>query len=237
MHPLIPTRPAAALFVVFAMAYAAPADAQYTYSDSSSSGRATTPETFAFEIRIGGYRPDGTNGFDEAFQTAYGDEIGPMVGLELDVLPLRIPYVGMFGGGLRFDWAKYSGKAKGPTGENLDQNQEFRVFGLPVLAVLRVDVLARELDVPLIFTGKLGFHTVFTLIDNGSRRAHSGVANGLSWGAQIALELDFINPRRAATLDNEWGINHTTLLFELFGNTAGIGGANIAWTAGLGMTF
>ncbi|MBO6937613.1 MAG: hypothetical protein JJ863_21770 [Deltaproteobacteria bacterium] len=233
---MTPTK-AAALLVLAMAATAAPAEAQYTYSDAYDRN-ASSPETFAFEIRVGGYRPDGTNGFDEAFQRNFGDEIGPMVGLELDVLPFRIPYVGMVGLGLRFDWAKYTGKARSTTGMgNVDQSQEFRVFGLPLLAVLRVDVLARELNIPVVFTGKLGLHTVFTLIDNGSRREHSGVSNGLSWGAQVALELDFINPRRAANLDNEWGINHTALLFELFGNTAGIGGANIAWTAGLGMTF
>lgn len=236
MHSMTLTKAAAALAIA-AVASAAPAEAQYTYSDAYDRS-AESPETFAFEIRVGGYRPDGSNGFDEAFEENFGDEIGPMVGLELDFLPLRIPYVGMVGAGLRFDWAKYTGKARALTGMgNVDQEQEFRVFGLPVLAVLRVDVLARELGVPVIVTGKLGLHTVFTTIDNGSRREHSGVALGLSWAAQVALELDFINPRRAKTLDNEWGINHTALLFELFGNTAGVGGSNLAWTFGLGMTF
>jgi len=231
------SRTAAAGLALAAASFAAPAEAQYTYSDAYDED-SSSPEMFAFEIRVGGYQPDGPGGFDEAFQESFGDEIGPMVGLELDVLPFRIPYVGMIGLGLRFDWAKYSGKARSldPNAE-VSQSQEFRVFGLPVLAVLRVDVLARELNVPVVFTGKLGFHTVFSTIDNGSRREHSGVSNGLSWGAQVALELDFINPSRARTLDDEWGINHTALLFELFGNTAGFGGANIAWTAGLGMTF
>jgi len=235
--PVTFSRVAAAGLAFAAMAFAAPAEAQYTYSDAYDE-QSSSPEMFAFEIRVGGYRPDGSNGFDESFQGNFGDEIGPMVGLELDVLPFRIPYVGMLGAGLRFDWAKYTGKARtvDPNAEST-QNQKFRVFGLPVLAVLRVDVLARELNVPVVLTGKLGLHTVFTTIDNGSAREHSGVSLGLSWGAQIALELDFINPSRARSLDDEWGINHTSLLFELHGNTAGIGGANLAWTAGLGFTF
>lgn len=228
---------AASALALAAMASAAPAEAQYTYSDAYDRPSAS-PETFSLEIRVGGYRPDGTGGFDESFQANFGDEIGPMVGLELDVLPLRIPYLGMVGVGLRFDWAKYSGKARAATGtDNLDQSQEFRLFGLPLLAVLRIDVLARELDIPVVFTGKAGLHTVFTAIDNGARREHSGVALGFSWGAQVALELDFINPRRAKSLDNEWGINHTALLFELHGNSAGVGGSNLAWTFGLGLTF
>lgn len=233
---------AAAALALAAAATAAPAEAQYTYSSSYSDtyDRPTaSPEHFAMEIRVGGYSPDGEGGFDEAFQRNFGDEIGPLVGLELDVVPLRIPYVGLVGVGVRFDWAKYTGKARALAGDtgNVDQEQEFRIFAFPAMAVLRVDVLARELGVPVILTGKLGLSTVVTTIDNGSRREHAGVNFGLAWGAQVALELDFINPNRARTLDDEWGINHTYLLFELLGNTNGLGGSNIAWTAGLGLTF
>ena len=63
---------------------------------------------------------------------------------------------------------------------------------------------------------------------------------GLRWGAQVALELDFINPQRARVLDDEWGINHTMLFVELFGSTAESKltlGTNLSWLAGLGMTF
>ena len=34
------------------------------------------------------------------------------------------------------------------------------------------------------------------------------------------VELDFINPARARSLDEDWGINHTTLFFEILGSTA-----------------
>ena len=42
---------------------------------------------------------------------------------------------------------------------------------------------------------------------------------------------------RARNLDDEWGINHSYLLFELFGSTADFGGSSLAWTGGLGLTF
>jgi hypothetical protein len=214
-----------------------PAESQAQYEYSESFQRTESPEWFAFELRVGGYQPDGTNGFDEAFAASFGGDIGPMVGLELDFYPVRIPYVGQLGLGFRFNWARYTGAAQAADGSTSTQEQKFRLFALPALAVLRVDVLARELDIPLVLVGKIGFDTVISTIENGSRTVHEGIEFGLHWGAQAALELDFINPRRAASLDSEWGINHTYLLFELFGNTVGFGGANLAWTLGLGMTF
>ena len=190
------------------VAFSGEAAAQYTYSDSYDRP-SQSPELFVFELRIGGYTPDVGNG---AFDTVFGGDIGPMIGLELDFVPFRIPYVGLLGAGVRFNWAKYT--ASGcldigctPAGDGMavDQELEFRIFPLQGLAVLRVDVLARELNVPLIFTGKIGFDTVLYRVQNGSTTETEGYSFGLHWGAQVALELDFINPRRARTLDDEWG--------------------------------
>ena len=119
----------------------------------------------------------------------------------------------------------------------MDQELKFRIFPLQALLVLRVDVLARELNIPLVFAGKLGLDMVFSSIENGSTTEAEGRSFGFHWGAQVALELDFINPRRARNLDDEWGINHSYLLFELFGSTADFGGSSLAWTGGLGLTF
>ena len=107
------------------------------------------------------------------------------------------------------------------------------------MGVLRIDALPRHLSIPLVLTGKLGLDTVFYDIKGGGQSAR-GFSIGLRWAAQIALELDFINPRRARALDEEWGINHSTLYLELFGSTADSAmnvGNNFAWAIGLGLTF
>ena len=54
------------------------------------------------------------------------------------------------------------------------------------------------------------------------------------------MEFDFISPRRAASLDADWGINHSYLLFELMGSNITSGtdfGDSLTWTVGLGLTF
>ena len=218
---------------------ASAAEAQSVYSDAYNR-RSESPENFAFELRIGAYSPDvGNDAFDRVF-----DDLGPMVALELDYYPFRIPFVGLVGAGLQMGWARYTGpgcvdaECTPPDDEStVNQELKFRIFPITPMAALRVDVLARKLDVPLVFVGKVGLDAIFYTIDNGSEREASGSRFGLRWAAQAALELDFIAPHRARALDDEWGINHSYLFFELYGSTASFVGTHLAWTAGLALTF
>ncbi len=196
-----------------------------------------SPELFALEIGVGQYRVSDNEAFDRVF-----DDHGPHLRLELDFMPFRIPYFGRIGAGFQFGWAKFT--AQGCTDATCtnrsDEETRIRIFPLAPVAVLRIDVLARDLGIPLIFAGKIGMDAVIFDAGTGSRDETSGVNIGLRWGAQVALELDFINPQRARVLDDEWGINHTMLFVEIFGSTAANKlklGTNLSWVAGLGMTF
>ena len=88
-----------------------------------------------------------------------------------------------------------------------------------MIATLRIDALARNTPVPLVFTGKIGYNTVFFKESVGGAESR-GRSHGLGWGAQIALELNFINPRRANALDEDWGINSSFFFFEIAGSDA-----------------
>ena len=68
----------------------------------------------------------------------------------------------------------------------------------------------------------------------------SGRSIGLRWGVTFALELDFIEPRAARRLDEDWGINHSYLFVELYGSLLGSSipmRDAFTWSAGLGLTF
>lgn len=196
-------------------------------------------EMFAFELGVGQYRPDVGN---DAFDRVFGSDFGPALRLELDVLPLRIPYVGRVGVGVNAGWSLHSNGACIDVActERADEETEMRIWPIGVMAVLRIDVLARELSIPLLLTGKIGLDAVVYDINSGANDEASGVSLGLKWSAQLALELDFIRPTRARSLDEEWGINHTFLFAELFGSTASSNlpvGTSLSWLVGLGMTF
>jgi hypothetical protein len=200
-----------------------------------------SPEMFTLELRVGTYRPD----LGRAFSDSFGGDLGPMLGVELDLHVFRIPYLGPLAVGASFGWAEWSGPARAatPGGPNVGDTG-LSSIQLNVLAVLRVDGLARYLAVPLIVSGKIGPDVGFWQTGAGGVTQADGWSVGLRWAAQIALELDFLELRAARRLDDEWGINHTEVFFEFFGSTMGQWatdqlpiGTGLAWTAGLGLTF
>jgi hypothetical protein len=174
------------------------------------------------------------------------DDRGPLLSTELNFFLFRIPYFGRFGLGGRVGWTRHSGMAlpvdvdREADPEDLEGQGEptaMTLFPLTPLAVLRIDVLARELGIPILFALKLGMDIIPWRISRGGVTDEKGVEYGMRWGAQVALELDFLEPRAARRLDDEWGINHTFIFVEIFGSTAQDLGANFAWTAGLGIVF
>lgn len=201
--------------------------------------RRESPEYLAWELlRVGIHTP---NFSGDAFDRFFGGDLGPMIATEFDFLPLRIPYVGRFGVGVGFGWSEYSGQtcvAPDCTTQT-DESTDLRLLPLSALGVLRVDVLSRRFNVPLLVTAKIGMDAIFFRIDTGGSTTSESVSLGLRWAVQAAFELDIINPRAAHALDQEWGINHSFLFFELYGSTANDPlpvGTDLSWAAGLGLS-
>jgi hypothetical protein len=169
----------------------------------------------ALELKMGPYIPG--NGKNHAFKDTFGDDKGWMVSFELDVTLIHVPYVGQFSLGAGFGWAAYDAKAKSdPGGATTSETTKLTLYPLSALAVLRVDSLARYTVVPLTFAGKLGADFVPWKTTTGSSTDANGLNKGFRWGAQAAFELDFFNHQSARRMDEEWGINHTFLLFEFY---------------------
>ncbi|MFW5921461.1 MAG: MXAN_2562 family outer membrane beta-barrel protein, partial [Polyangiales bacterium] len=180
-----------------------------------------SPEYVVWELfRLGPYTPKEPSEFD-----GFSGDRGPMLTTEVDFIIWRIPYVGPIAAGARFGWARYKGPAVDASGMNTGEKTKLNIFPFSALAVLRIDVLARELDVPILLTGKVGLDVIPWKSKTGGSSVDpfgdDAVSLGLVWGGQVALELDFLEPRAARRLDEDWGINHSFLFFELFGSTAG----------------
>ena len=200
-----------------------------------------TPEAYLLSFGVGAYKPDpGSDSFD----LVYSGDNGPILLGEFDLYLYRIPFIGPIGIGLQGGWAAYTGsacRADSPPGSCVPSSDsaKFTLFPLNILATLRIDALARKTPVPLVFTGKIGYNTVFFKESAGARQSR-GRSHGLGWGAQIALELNFINPRRANALDEDWGINSSFFFFELAGSNANSRapvGDKFYFTGGVGITF
>ena len=199
-----------------------------------------TPEGYLLSFGVGAYRPDPGS---ESFNLVYSGN-GPILLGEFDIFLYRIPFVGPIGLALQGGWSNYKGQAclaSSPPGtcSPSSDSTKLTLFPLNVGAVLRVDALARKTPVPLVFMGRVAFNSVFFNERVGSRKTN-GRSHGFGWGAQIALELNFVNPRRANALDEDWGINSSFFFFELAGSDANSRapvGDKLYFMGGVGITF
>ena len=207
---------------------------------SESSRPGWSPEGYLLSFGVGAYRPDPGNDW---FQGTYPGDNGPLLLGEFDIFLYRIPFIGTIGIGVAGGWAAYTGtrclnsppEPCIPSGDSA----KLTLFPLNALAVLRIDALSRKTPVPLVFTGKMGFNTAF-FKESGGASSGRGRTHGFGWAVQIALELNFVNPRRANALDEDWGINSSFFFFELAGSDANNRaplGDPFYFSGGVGITF
>jgi hypothetical protein len=195
-----------------------------------------SPERFVLEFRGGPYRPDVGTSADSVFD---GD-MGPLLAFEIDVMIFQLKDIGSLLFGTGFGWAAFSGSALDMSGNPAGEETTLIMYPIPLMGAIRIEALSRYLNVPLLFAGKLGLDMIVWDASTGATTDATNLSIGLRWGAQVALELDWFERRAARALDDEWGINHTFILFEIFGSTAAstlpLGPKDgWAWALGLGM--
>ncbi|MGF1466219.1 MAG: MXAN_2562 family outer membrane beta-barrel protein [Sandaracinaceae bacterium] len=205
-----------------------------------------SPEVVSLELRAFGIHfPNLGSSFDDFF----GGDIGPLLSAEVDALAFRIRYLGLFGVGAGVGWTHYSGRTRTTGGISADQNTSVELVPITVQLLLRFDTLSRELNIPLVITAKVGPDlwywgiTPFRGADGNLEGGQDGWSAGLRFAGQLALELDFLSPRDARRMDEDWGINHTLLFGEVYYSLAGefsdralpVGG--FGFVTGLGLVF
>ncbi|MDB4988341.1 MAG: hypothetical protein JWN04_3519 [Myxococcaceae bacterium] len=193
-----------------------------------------SPMWLAFELKVGPYKPGLSHGSKQVFDQTFGSKSGWMLNLELDITLYHIPYVGQLNVGASWGWVNYSAKAFDDTGARSGETTSFTLYPLGALAVLRIDALARNTVIPLTFAGKVGPEWVRWKSDTGTRTDASGFNAGVRFGAQAAFELDYFDANTARRLDEDYGVNHTFLLFEYYeSSTRGTGARTFQMGLGL----
>jgi hypothetical protein len=197
-----------------------------------------SPERFILEVRVGPYRPDRSE--VPAFHTFFSDDVGPLLAVELDVIAYRLDEILYVTGAGGIGTVSYDGNTLDELGDSTSEETGFTMTPLNLLATLRIDALARKLSVPFIVTGKLGYQWARWSTESGGAEDADGWSVGLLWAAQLALDLDAFEPSAARNMDEEWGINHSFLFFELYGfepSEQSLPIGNTAWCGGLGFNF
>ncbi len=228
--------------------------------DSDFPRKHISKQWFAFELRFAPYWPNidsqpGVTG--NPYHTIFGNMPRLLVAAEFDVQALRIPHFGTLGPGVSFGYTQMSAPAPLADGSGVSaENTNLEVFPMYAVAVLRVDVLLRELRVPVVPYVKVGIgYTLWrSFTDSGTSNYTDPVtgktsnAFGGTLGEQImlggALNLDWIDRRSATALDEATGINHTYIFGEWmlanldnFGSSSGLRVGTNTFCGGLAFEF
>jgi hypothetical protein len=225
--------------------------------------RYETPQRFALEFRFTHYTPRIDSAPELNGQTPYRDTFGTMPRLEIatefDWQVLRIPHLGTLGPGISIGYTSMSAKARAHADPSVvsGENTSLDIFPMYAVMVLRADVFAREMQIPLVpyVKGGVGYALWRAYNDAGTSAAPLDASNpssdnvsgkGHTFGSHvavgIALHLNQFDNAAAVNLDNSVGINHTYFFAEyMLSQLTGLGqshalyvGTN-TWT--LGLTF
>jgi hypothetical protein len=184
-----------------------------------------SPQHFAFELRFMPYSPDIDSEPALHGRTPYRDVFGTsqrfFFGAEFDWQTVRIPHLGTVGPGVAIGYTKMSALATFQAGGVSGENTSLEIIPMYGVAVLRADVLWREVRIPLVPYAKAGIGYAIWRASNTLGTSHYNGSSGVggSLGAQLAvgvgLNLNPFDEYAARNFDEAMGVNNTYLFFEL----------------------
>jgi hypothetical protein len=178
-------------------------------TEESQGSKFVDSDHFFFEIRFGPYWPEVDQDFggDGPYTEFFGDGPKFYFGLEVDYLPIYIPYVVSLGPGFGWGFTKASGSARlredGSAVDGVDTN--LTIFPMHLSAVARFDGPLREMDIPLVPYVKagLGFGVWRS---GGGEQDGSGNSGGLHLAVGGSIALNAFDPQTAMAMQADTGI-------------------------------
>ncbi len=222
-----------------------------------------SPQNFAFELRMGPYIPDidtdpalGSTQpwhkvFGNPYQSVLGNTARLLVAAELDWQVLKIPHFGNLGPGISFGYTSMSAPARRQdNGQASAEDTSLDVYPMYAVAVMRFDLLDRDLHIPLVPYAKAGMGLAFWRASNdvGTSSADGVEGKGHTFGYHVAggisLDLNAFDRLAARGFDEAMGVNHTYIYGEFMymalngiGQTDALRVGSSTWVAGLSFDF
>ncbi len=186
--------------------------------------RSESPQDAAVELRFGRYDPEPDSGLSATpFQDYFGNDTRYLVGFEADWQLFRIPHFGSIGPGFGWGLTRFRGNARiTETGDVADTETRIWMMPMHLVAVARVDVLMRDLSIPFVPYGKLGFGYGLWWSSDGNKSAKvdgksgKGASYGLTYALGLMFLLDILDPEDAASADGLTGINNSYVFGEWY---------------------
>lgn len=187
--------------------------------------RAESAQEAAFELRLGRYKPEVDSPLGSTpFQDTFGSANRYFMGAEVDWQLFRIKHLGSLGPGIGWGLTKFTAKARYADAPDQFSGSSTRLWIMPMyaVAVLRADVISRDLKIPLVPYAKLGVGYAMWWSSDGEHSAtyQGEKGRGASYGLTYALGgmflLDVLDPDDAKTADGMMGINNSYIFAEWF---------------------
>ncbi len=217
-------------------------------------------QRFLLEFRFGAYFPEVDDEFEgkaTPFKDFFGDAGQVYFGLELDWLPLRIPYVGRVGAAYGWGFTKATGKTRLVSDPSAEAGSDTGLTIMPMhaSAVLRLDALLYHGLVPVVPYAKLGVGlaewratgssgTSEHVDAGGATVTGNGITTGLHVAVGGALALNALDAAAARSMYAETGIRYAYVWGEwmrdrldgfgaddvmLVGTSTGVAGLGLEW--------
>lgn len=184
-----------------------------------------SPQNAALELRVGPYVPkigDGLSWNGDTFDSAFSDKKRAALAIEVDWQVLRMPYVGSLGPGFSIGFTKMKTFLDKDQFEPENQDQAVQEVSLTIMptylvAVLRIDGLARHTPVPLVPYGKVGVGYA-----RWSVKQWEGTPPEATWSAGfqgalgIMLQLDPFDRGADILMDTNFGVNSSYFFLEWY---------------------
>ena len=203
-----------------------------------ASGTLTQPKDFYVEARFAPYWPNIDSEFTNAtpFADTFGlpcgtnttgkPSVGPgfYFGVELDYVPIRVPYVGGLGLGVGWGYTSFSATAALANGGCSGDTTTLMIMPMYGVLALRVDELQRRMGVPIVPYGKAGVGVAYwnasteggteTYQEKNGTVSGNGLTPSLHLALGAMLSLNFLDPHAGARLDTTSGIGHAYIFAE-----------------------
>lgn len=219
-----------ALVTVAALLAPLSAAGQVAGQDAGSSEKWGT-----FEFRLASFRPDIDSEFTDG-RHPYADIFGTKRGWFPKILvsyTLLDRFVQVdVGAGTGWFRAKGKGWYQTPfDGSSVSpENTTFSIVPATLALTVRVDGVAERWPVPVEVYGRAALERYHWLVTDGTGGiSEKGATNGWSVAGGAGFLLDFIDPDLARELDNDSGVNHTWLYFEVEKSRVDDFGSKTSW--------
>jgi hypothetical protein len=190
--------------------------------------RESSPRHYTIQLDLGPY---GVNVDSESSlhgQTPYAQFFGTRKPL-LTRIEADVDFFDKFGRasiGVAFGFWQAIGKARTKTGDVSLDTELLNLYPLSLLLIYRADFLYERFGIPLVPYAKLGYGVVkYSDLTDGNTTTFTtpsgkvinsgGWARGIQYAVGVQFILDAIDTARAASLDQDFGINSTSIFFEL----------------------